>query len=532
MAPQNPNYVAIVDMGSNGIRYSITDLAPATARIMPSIYQDRAGISLYDAQWAGGVKVPIPDTTISAVIAVLQRFQRTCAAFGVPASNVRVLATEATRQAANSEAFRERIKEATGWTVEMLPKEEEGVVGALGVASSFFTARGLMMDLGGGSTQLTWISARHGEMEMSARGAVSLPYGAAALTRRLEEAHSQGRAAVSTLREEITGALKEAVAAIAIPPTIEADIKSEQGLTLYLSGGGFRGWGFILMSARSPPYPIHIINGFRAPVADFHSTDVVSSIAATDDKLFRVSERRAGQVPAVALLVECLEKALPAIKTVAFAQGGVREGVLFRGLSTATRATHPLVTVTRAHAPPSVDVLAKLLRAAAPPGESMSEYALTALANAMYIYGSLNKDVQAAACLRSTTTGLLAGVHGADHGERAAVAVMLCERRGGAGALSPDDERFMRGLMGLLGSEEGWWCVYFGRVAGVLGECYPAGVVEGDGVKVDATWEDRGESKKGKDKGMALRVTFDFTGEGVEGGLRWMGWLGRRIRWS
>jgi retrograde regulation protein 2 len=56
---------------------------------------------------------------------------------GVPGNSIRIIATEATRTAINSAEFRKEIKEATGLTVEMLPKEDEGKVGALGIASSF-----------------------------------------------------------------------------------------------------------------------------------------------------------------------------------------------------------------------------------------------------------------------------------------------------------------------------------------------------------------------------------------------------------
>lgn len=67
----------------------------------------------------------------------------------MPESNIKVLATEATRTAVNSVDFRRQIKEVMGWEVEMLAKEEEGRIGAMGVASSFPGVEGLVMDLGG-----------------------------------------------------------------------------------------------------------------------------------------------------------------------------------------------------------------------------------------------------------------------------------------------------------------------------------------------------------------------------------------------
>jgi retrograde regulation protein 2 len=67
----------------------------------------------------------------------------------VPDDKIRILATEATRTAINSVDFRQQIKNAIGWEVDMLPKEVEGRIGALGVASSFSNVEGLVMDLGG-----------------------------------------------------------------------------------------------------------------------------------------------------------------------------------------------------------------------------------------------------------------------------------------------------------------------------------------------------------------------------------------------
>jgi retrograde regulation protein 2 len=133
---------------SNGIRFSISDLTPP-ARALPTVFQDRAAISLYDAQYQSGDKGPISQEVIDNVLAALARFKVACVDFGVPNDKIRVLATEATRTATNSVDFRQQIKKATGWEVDMLPKEVEGRIGALGVASSFSNVEGLVMDLGG-----------------------------------------------------------------------------------------------------------------------------------------------------------------------------------------------------------------------------------------------------------------------------------------------------------------------------------------------------------------------------------------------
>jgi len=85
--------------GSNGIRFSITDLSKPTTRTMPSIFGERAGISLYDAQHPKDSKdkVPIPEETIVDVLQCMVRFKNVCKEYGVPDENIEVVATEATR---------------------------------------------------------------------------------------------------------------------------------------------------------------------------------------------------------------------------------------------------------------------------------------------------------------------------------------------------------------------------------------------------------------------------------------------------
>ncbi|KAF2801964.1 Ppx-GppA-domain-containing protein [Mytilinidion resinicola] len=535
---ENPDYYGLVDMGSNGIRFSITSLAPQTRRILPTIYVDRAAISLYDAQYPPGTstRVPISASTITAVIHSILRFKSTCTDYGVPPSQIRLLATEATRTAPNSSAFRDQIHDETGWTVELLPKEEEGRIGAYGVASSYSAVHGLVMDLGGGSTQLTWLTTSSGEIQMSPKGSISMPYGAAALTRELSSASSH-----AAYREKVTADLKSAVASLAIPPAL---LHAPAGLALYLSGGGFRGWGFVLMAAHAiTPYPIPIINGLHVTTAAFHDTAAVTAavqLASADSTpaIFRVSARRASQVPAVAFLVSCLADALPAINHVYFAQGGVREGMHFASLTPSERAADPLVVATRDHAPPDVGELVALLQAAAP-GSPLPAAMITAFAQALYAHAALPKDICAGAALRATTTGAWAGTHGVSHEERAVLALLLCERHGGMSRISPSEQEFYGRIVRLAPEGWAWWCMYVGRVAGVVASVYPAGVVPrgypgGAAVRqrrlvVRAAWGyGKGKSVLGVDFGVEGVAGWD---EGFQKAVKGVEKVGKRKNW-
>lgn len=375
---------------------------------------------------------------------------------------------------------------------------------------------------------MSWLVKDSEGVRMPEAGAVSLPYGAAALTRRLGEAEGRGREAVGELEREVREAVRGAYEGLGVPEGLTRAAEAEGGFTLYLSGGGFRGWGYVLMSRhRVKPYPIPVINGFKVSRKDFLSTDVVKQAAAAaleadegSDDIFRISDRRAGQVPAVAFLVGALSQALHQVKEVRFCQGGVREGYLFSNLPPEIQAQHPLVVATQ-----PFDIrgtssrMTDLLLSAFPPGSTsgaQDDYKATfdrdhlhAFANLMYYHSSHSKDLQATSALRSTTSGALAGVHGILHESRALLGLLLCARWGGS--VPPSDEAFKRNLEQIV--ESGWtlwWINYVGAVAGLVAEVYPAGFVAEDEarLRVQAAWD---RDEKGR-PALALKLSF---GDGV-----------------
>ena len=72
---------------------------------------------------------------------------------------MRLVATEACRRAANSRDFMAQIERETGLTLEIIPPEEEARLAVVSCASlvSKKTEQLLVVDIGGGSTELVWI---------------------------------------------------------------------------------------------------------------------------------------------------------------------------------------------------------------------------------------------------------------------------------------------------------------------------------------------------------------------------------------
>ncbi|GFF22630.1 retrograde regulation protein 2 [Aspergillus udagawae] len=527
------NLYGLVDMGSNGIRFSITDISSPTARLLPTIYQDRVGISLYEAQFSqteNGQRVrgPISQEIIDQVVDRLVRFKITCDDFCVPPGNIHVLATEATRTAPNSDEFRARIKARTGWEVRMLSKEEEGRIGALGIASSSHSVAGLAMDLGGGSTQITWVTEEDGVVSTSPLGSFSFPYGAAALKLRWEEVRRQGGNAEAKLKEEMTRNFQDAYARLQLPERLVEAAKRSGTFDLYLCGGGFRGWGYMLMNqSRVNPYPIPIINGYRARREDFHDTaSVLETVSDSEVQVFGVSKRRASQIPAVAVLVNVIMDALPAITHIQFCQGGVREGFLFDRLPQEIRAEHPLLAATSPYAPPSAKAIRDLLLQVLPTSpspkaslqapESFNVTLVTALANMLYAHSQVHRACQSAAAVHCTTTGILASINNLTHVDRALLALILCERW--EGDLPPTDQTFHHQLSRCMSAQEAWWCQYLGRVAALIGDVYPAGRVPktGERIQLETTWTSTVKKKELCDM-LCLRIIFSDDAEAATG---------------
>ncbi|KAF9959434.1 hypothetical protein BGZ65_000403 [Modicella reniformis] len=378
---RNKAELAIVDMGSNGIRFGIIS---SLDRHLPVLFEERASISLFAAQFSDeneealqqddssqgdaskktSERQPISEEIIVQVENTFKRWKELCDLAKV--KQVRVIATEATRTAPNSEEFQKRIYVATGWKVDLLSKAEEANIGAMGVMASYHTVKGLFMDLGGGSVQLNYIvrESKGGAKSVakSSDEAKSWPYGAAALSKRLNDCGTD-IAAKDKIFDEMKDAFAQGLNAIGIPDDIEEQSKNEGGYRMYLSGGGFRALGYLLMARKmdkevskhgkndedSRRYPIPIINGFMATREELEKVVEEHRYLAPEEvkTSFRVSKRRAKMIPACAMLMAAVMDAIK-IKEVLFSEGGVRQGKCFSMLKEEVQNKDPAVEAVKA----------------------------------------------------------------------------------------------------------------------------------------------------------------------------------------
>jgi exopolyphosphatase/guanosine-5'-triphosphate,3'-diphosphate pyrophosphatase len=161
---------AAVDIGSNSVRLKISRL---TGSRLQEIHEDREVTRLGESVFGSGLLSP---DAMANTVKVLRRFHRAVQKTG--ADVIRVVGTAALRDARNSRAFLEWVRSATGWELEIISGVEEARLIHLGLISTMrvSSSPSLMMDLGGGSCELTVSSKGH------IRDTVSLPLGAVRLT--------------------------------------------------------------------------------------------------------------------------------------------------------------------------------------------------------------------------------------------------------------------------------------------------------------------------------------------------------------
>jgi len=196
-----PTFAAI-DIGSNSVRLKIARLH--RGRLL-ALHEDREVTRLGDGVFRSGFLTP---ESMADTVRVLRRFHRACQQ--IVTDSVRVVATSALRDARNSQAFLEWVRSATGWRVEIISGVEEARLIHLGLVTSPRVNHSptLMMDLGGGSCELT--VSQGGRI----RDAVSLPLGAVRLTNEFLRHDPPRKGELTQMRGFITREVNKVVSRI------------------------------------------------------------------------------------------------------------------------------------------------------------------------------------------------------------------------------------------------------------------------------------------------------------------------------
>lgn len=163
--------IGIIDIGSNSFRLVLYEVSEKGSLRLLDILKEsvRLGADLQNDN-------NLNEDRMSKAVNTLKSFKNLCNSVGV--NQIIAVATEAVRKAANKDLFIKKVLESTGIEVRVLTGEEEVFYDYTGVVNSLKIGNSLMIDLGGSSTEIAWISGRK-LMQWAI-----IPYGAVNLTQR------------------------------------------------------------------------------------------------------------------------------------------------------------------------------------------------------------------------------------------------------------------------------------------------------------------------------------------------------------
>lgn len=410
--------IAIVDIGSNSVRLVVYETA---ARVAATLQNEKSICAIgRDMVTTGRLHAE----GCAAALEALARFR--IIADGLNVETREAVATAAARDAANGTEFIARAEKAWGGPIRILAGEDEARIAAEGVLAGIPDADGLAADLGGGS--LDMVSVKGGKTG----SAITLPFGPLRLM-------DQSKGDPDKARDIVDKGLK--------------NIPGLSAAALYAVGGVWRSFARLDMEERN--YPLHVLQHYIIPHGRaLRLCGLLAGLSKdTVRKIKVVSKRRAESLPYGAVVLERLLEAFD-IKDVVISAYGLREGLLFRGLSPEERVRDPLVEFARATNSRTARVpvhAEEMIRWTAPLFEGeMGELARVREASAYFsdVGWRLHPDDRALGAFSQVLTAPFAG---SSHWARALIAASVFHRYSGdedfpqrlalAGLLDKDDEK-------------------------------------------------------------------------------------------
>lgn len=296
--------VALIDLGSNTARLVIYDILDGGYFVVSEEHHE--AVRLGETEADGSLK----QTRIMQAIATLKSFKELCAIKNV--TKVLAVATAAVRRASNQKTFLSDVYNATGIRVTVVSEEEEAHYVYQGVINTMEIPRGLIMEIGGGSTKFVYYNRRTVlHTKIFEFGAVTLTNMFVSPDKTPEQCSDDMVAYVKSRLEEVDW-FKE----------IDPDTQ------LIGVGGSCRNLARIIRKVKK--YPLDMVHNYNMQVEDF---DYVYNMIRTLDldkkrRIKGLSNARADVFPSALAVIKAFVDHMGFTNIVA-SGSGMREGVMF-----------------------------------------------------------------------------------------------------------------------------------------------------------------------------------------------------------
>ena len=295
--------IGIIDLGSNTARLVIVDMFTEGHFMVTDELKESVRLG-QDMDRDGFLK----PQRIAETIKTLKMFKRLCDARNV--DRIIAVGTAAVRRAKNQRSFLDEIQVSCNITIRVLSEEEEALLVYRGVINSMDIPKGLILEIGGGSTKVIYYNRRN------VLGFASLPFGAVTLT-DLFASDATPQEAAAHVEEFFTEQLKK------IPWLKEVDPEAQ----MIGVGGSFRNLFKISKLVRK--YPLDLAHNYKIAVEDFNSTyDMLKALDVDKRKKIKgLSPARADIMPATMAIVKSFVSYMN-VERFTIGACGLREGLM------------------------------------------------------------------------------------------------------------------------------------------------------------------------------------------------------------
>ncbi len=315
LAPSAPRDVyAALDLGTNNCRLLVARGAPQGFHVIDAFSRI---VRLGEGLAASGVlSEPAMARTIDALKVCADKVNQR------RVTRARYVATEACRRAANCAAFIERVRAETGIAIEIITSQEEVRLVVSGCAPLLDreVPRAVVIDIGGGSTELAWLDVAP-SAPPQILAAMSVPQGVVTMTDRYG-----GREVSEATYEAMIGEMRDAIRPFDERHGIAAAI-ADGGVQMLGSSGTVTTLGGVHL--KLPRYNRAQVDGLMLSFVDIVQLSRMLQRMSYRDRVDNpcIGTDRADLVISGCAILEAICQIWP-VGRLRVADRGIREGVL------------------------------------------------------------------------------------------------------------------------------------------------------------------------------------------------------------
>ncbi|MDE6505019.1 MAG: Ppx/GppA family phosphatase [Clostridia bacterium] len=297
--------IGIIDLGSNSARLVIVNLFAEGYFMVVDELKESVRLG-QDMERDGFLK----PARVAETIKTLKMFRKLCDSSGV--TRIIAVATEAVRRAKNQRSFLDEIQATCGIKIRVLSAEEEAVLVYRGVINTMDIPKGIVLEIGGGSTKIVYYNRRN------MLNYVTLPFGAVTLTGMFANDGLKPEEQALKIEEFFTAQLEKVEWLKEVDPDAQ----------MIGVGGSFRNLFKITRMVRK--YPLDTVHNYKMLVEDFNPVYDMIKVLDLDKKkkIKGLSTERADILPAALAVIKSFIGYMN-VEQFTLSGAGLREGIMF-----------------------------------------------------------------------------------------------------------------------------------------------------------------------------------------------------------